>query len=59
MKTITVEIVNGEVVIRTTGYTGTSCHAATKALEAALGQTTKDTPCTDTLPAQTLKAGAR
>ena len=48
MKTITVTISpNGGTVIKTAGYTGTTCKDATRQLEKALGTVQDDRPCKD------------
>jgi hypothetical protein len=41
---IVVEVENGKTTVTAKGFKGTSCVAATAALEAALGEKTSDTP---------------
>jgi hypothetical protein len=47
MKTITVDIKDGEVQITTSGFAGKSCQAETADLERALGMTTSDRATTE------------
>lgn len=43
-RTVTVTIQGGKTTVQTAGYQGASCQEATRALEAALGTVTSDTP---------------
>lgn len=60
MKTITIRIdPQGQVRLETTGYTGSACREASKALERALGVAESDQPTAEAHQAATSEESAR